>query len=554
MIFLCLYICGLFVTSITGTDSIEIVRGVSLQEQSFYDPAKDFTCLDGSKTIPFDSVNDDYCDCVDGSDEPGTSACPEGKFYCQNLGHIAKYIQSSRVNDGICDCCDGSDEYDSSAACFNRCDEEGREERNRRQEELEEHNAGYEVKKTYIQMGADKKIEKKTRSDTLNQLLEERRAKLEELKTIKEAAEAPEKEAKDKHEDEWNEIQRVKKEEQEAKDKLEAFKKLDLDSNGWVQISELMASPYLNSDMSEEDAKDLLGGEALVDGEGFDKVFSPAIKDRYLPDGRPKPTEDGQEDAQEGGSELPKDEGDDGSRPSATDESQEPTEEELKIRQTFAELDNTDSESHGDDDDDDDDDLDNDPDLRESGDGHPDNHVTSSSSSTTKPEDKMPDYDEATRALIANADKARLEYDEADKEVRELESEQSTLNTYLGLDFGKEDEFAALKGDCFEFTDREYIYKLCPFDRVTQRQKSGGSETDLGRWGNWEDGYNAMKYTGGTGCWNGPARSTLVKLSCGRENHLLSSVEPSRCEYEMEFKTPAMCTQAGANGYRHTEL
>ncbi|XP_066936364.1 glucosidase 2 subunit beta-like isoform X2 [Clytia hemisphaerica] len=494
MIFLCLYICGLFVTSITGTDSIEIVRGVSLQEQSFYDPAKDFTCLDGSKTIPFDSVNDDYCDCVDGSDEPGTSACPEGKFYCQNLGHIAKYIQSSRVNDGICDCCDGSDEYDSSAACFNRCDEEGREERNRRQEELEEHNAGYEVKKTYIQMGADKKIEKKTRSDTLNQLLEERRAKLEELKTIKEAAEAPEKEAKDKHEDEWNEIQRVKKEEQEAKDKLEAFKKLDLDSNGWVQISELMASPYLNSDMSEEDAKDLLGGEALVDGEGFDKVFSPAIKDRYLPDGRPKPTEDGQEDAQEGGSELPKDEGDDGSRPSATDESQEPT------------------------------------------------------------EDKMPDYDEATRALIANADKARLEYDEADKEVRELESEQSTLNTYLGLDFGKEDEFAALKGDCFEFTDREYIYKLCPFDRVTQRQKSGGSETDLGRWGNWEDGYNAMKYTGGTGCWNGPARSTLVKLSCGRENNLLSSVEPSRCEYEMEFKTPAMCTQAGANGYRHTEL
>ena len=36
----------------------------------------------------------------------------------------------------------------------------------------------------------------------------------------------------------------------------------------------------------------------------------------------------------------------------------------------------------------------------------------------------MPDYDEATKALIANADKARLEFDEADKGVRELESEQ----------------------------------------------------------------------------------------------------------------------------------
>ena len=40
----------------------------------FYDPNKDFTCLDGSSTITFNKVNDDYCDCADGTDEPGMTA------------------------------------------------------------------------------------------------------------------------------------------------------------------------------------------------------------------------------------------------------------------------------------------------------------------------------------------------------------------------------------------------------------------------------------------------------------------------------------------------
>src|SRR5690349_19664369 len=42
-------------------------------EQILYKPNNQhqWTCLDGSLTIPFTSVNDDYCDCLDGSDEPG---------------------------------------------------------------------------------------------------------------------------------------------------------------------------------------------------------------------------------------------------------------------------------------------------------------------------------------------------------------------------------------------------------------------------------------------------------------------------------------------------
>ncbi|CAB3997087.1 Glucosidase 2 subunit beta, partial [Paramuricea clavata] len=46
------------------------VLGVSPNRLPLYDPSKDFTCLDGSQLLSFSSVNDDYCDCTDGSDEP----------------------------------------------------------------------------------------------------------------------------------------------------------------------------------------------------------------------------------------------------------------------------------------------------------------------------------------------------------------------------------------------------------------------------------------------------------------------------------------------------
>ncbi|XP_078492997.1 uncharacterized protein LOC100181130 isoform X1 [Ciona intestinalis] len=87
-----------------------ILRGVKVEHRKFYVPSKEglFTCFAGNQSVPWSAVNNDYCDCEDGSDEPGTSACKNGKFYCEPEH---QYLPSSRVNDGICDCCDGSDEW-----------------------------------------------------------------------------------------------------------------------------------------------------------------------------------------------------------------------------------------------------------------------------------------------------------------------------------------------------------------------------------------------------------------------------------------------------------
>merc|ERR1739838_71012 len=87
-----------------------LLRGVKKDQRKFYVPNKEgrFVCLTGNQTIDWSGVNNDFCDCADGSDEPGTSACKNGRFFCEPE---VRYIPASMINDGLCDCCDGSDEW-----------------------------------------------------------------------------------------------------------------------------------------------------------------------------------------------------------------------------------------------------------------------------------------------------------------------------------------------------------------------------------------------------------------------------------------------------------
>jgi len=570
MIRLLIAICCLHLTTAIGRP-----RGVSIERASLYQGGgTEFKCLSSGQVIPLEHVNDDYCDCEDGSDEPGTSACPNGLFYCENKPYKGSYIISSRVNDGICDCCDGSDEYDGTITCENTCDKLFAEIRAAQEQFLKKQEIGFKVKQEYIQQGKrakDEKLERLSELEKTKDALAKQKDEAEERKT---AAEVPEKEAKDKHEAAWNAVLEEKKKQKETGAAAMAFAELDVNKDGIVDYPEIQNHMEFDIDndgtVSEEEAREYLEEKEEQTLESFTSQVWPNIKEIYKAPEGAEPTPEGAESSPEGAEPEEKKEKDVGDDPVPPPTLPPINPDDLDIPEGSEDDDyrDEDNERDYDDDDDDDDDEDDDEDWGD----HDDEDIDEAKAraerklgqedtkSEQDEEEKMPDYDDETKALINVADEARRLYNAADRKLKDFEKEITDIKSYMDLDMGPEQEFSALKDQCFEYTDREYTYKLCPFEKCTQRPKSGGIETSLGRWGHWygpkEDKYSAMKYENGQGCWNGPARSCHVNLHCGEDNAVTSASEPSRCEYQFDFTTPALCSQPSTQepSHVHTEL
>jgi len=155
---------------------------------------------------------------MDGSDEPGTSACAarvaqtsseqQGttssvtKFFCSNIGARSLSLPLSRVDDGVCDCCDGSDELvtRSHVLCPNTCMEAGRAAREALEASIKAHEAGAQAKASLIEAAKQAREKKQATKEKYERLLATRKEALEKAKIIKDEQEILEKIEKEKRE------------------------------------------------------------------------------------------------------------------------------------------------------------------------------------------------------------------------------------------------------------------------------------------------------------------------------------------------------------------
>jgi len=402
--------------------------------------------------------------------------------------------------------------------------------------------------------------------------LEVRKLELEKSKIqkefVKDEVEVPEKEALQFYRQLEDEERKKREEKEKAVEDAKAaeyFRELDIDGDGTVTVAELQARPGLDTDkngeVSEEEAKFFLSDNEQFDLISFTSTGYALLKP-YL-DLESEAGEEGMVDELDGEDEN-LDEDEDLTAPIENFEHFHGVDHPMatpapdEVDSPDHPMNTPEPPAYEDEYEEDDDEEDYDINDRDELDEQEEDIGNDVPKIETPKEDSK--YDAATKELINKAEEARKAFRDAEKELKDVENEIQNIKDSLEKDYGVENEFMVLEGQCFEYTDNEYKYKVCPFDHCSQAGKHGGSSTRLGSWGEWvgpegQGRYSVMKFTGGQQCWNGPARTSTVHLHCGTENTVTHVSEPNRCEYEMHFTTPAVCGKSSPSpSIGHDEL
>nr|UEK51515.1 glucosidase 2 beta-A-like protein 2 [Parasacculina yatsui] len=510
------------------------VFGVAPSMASFYDISKPFTCLDGSKTILPTMLNDDYCDCEDGSDEPGTSACSYFNFYCANFGHVAMLIPSSRVNDGVCDCCDGSDERGvSNSPCADTCQELGAAVRERQQQLRQIQEEGLRARQEMAEKGQLKLKQTGDELQIVQQQLVDAERELQLRESTRDQAEQLEKELRQKYDATTSTEMPL---EQTGADLADTtFRQLDVDGDDKLSLSELREDLRfdINHDqqVTLDDIKMMAPDSDEITRDVFVDNIWPSVSESFFDSSRvSEEVSDGvpAEDDTLWRNQFPPE---DTTPPVQQSQHQQPDSDRTLSEEDgeYEEYDPHDSDEE---------------DV-----GETDHETEEDEKEEAAPE---PVYDPETQQAIDAAKLARDEYSSATNTVNKLRQRVDVLQKVLTIEFGTDSVYAALYRQCFVHNTHEYEYKLCLFDKATQKPISGGVETVLGQWGHWISGVeSAQMYDNGQQCWNGPKRSTEVSIRCGVETRLLEVNEPSKCVYGIVMESPAACTETASEPSDH---
>ncbi|ROV91566.1 hypothetical protein VPNG_09731 [Cytospora leucostoma] len=531
-------------------------RGVGPEFAKFYSNEGSFTCIGHpSISLKTSQINDNSCDCPDGSDEPGTAACANldplsppqplpvsssgttnvtnalPGFWCENAGHIGAYVPFTYVNDGVCDyelCCDGSEEYAHAGGvrCENRCDSIGKEYR-----KLED------ARKQAKEKAAKRRRTLAKEARELRRRVEAKIASLEEeIKGLQSR--------KDELENKYQEVEQAERG-KVVKTDGEGGKLGVLLGLARSRVTELRET----LDKVLDQRKDLQGRVDELEQvlRKFKEEYNPNFNDEGVKsavkaweDYAAKLADAQKSDlAEEDIAEIVKEDGEDFGINWKEFEQDEVTDTDILYSleaylpvpfRSFI-------------------------------------HQKLSLFRVWLIENGIvadnPSSGHESRLVSA----AREAFQAVEKDLSQKEKALNEQKEDLGSDYGVDDIFRVLKDKCVSTDSGEYTYELCWLGKTSQKSKKGHATTNMGKFTRIDteeaddeeriDGKSlgkgsrlVLRYENGQSCWNGPQRRTDVWLGCADADEVWRVSESEKCVYKMEVGTPAACEDVHEPGVR----